>query len=529
MDAAHSRDRAPEASPGRSGAGRGPAWLIDFALIAIFAVALRLPALSISVFNIPSAWDEGAFILAAHEVVRGHLPYLTFWDHKPLGSTMIIAAVMSVLGQSLEVARDLALASVIVTAGSLYAIALRVLSDRLTALASALLYVAFSTQLGGIQLMTESLQAVFATGGVLLLLSVPGRRSASGLLLTFAAAGLAFGIATWIKYVPAVPATLVGGFVLITLLRRPGGQVGRTLALGSVFAAGLLLPTLAGAALYWWNGILDEFLYANFGFAKRYIEHAEHPRGALVDRVRDASLALVQIWPLVVVAAAAFLPGPLRRLSEPERRWGSAVIGLWLVGELAALALQTKFYDHHFLSVLPPLCLAAAAALRFHASAFAIRQRATAAFALATAFVISIPLAHHVFDTAVARFRPDVPREVARALKERMAPGDQVYVANYAPIIYFLADAPLPTRYAFPGFLVGPRVLVDDIPAERRRVLDSRPKYIVLNEAWRYNLAAWDERASSQVEETLAQHYAPQAAWTLPDARGTVRLFAPRG
>ena len=503
-------------------------WLVDLALIGVFAIVLRGPVLSVSVFETPSTWDESAFILAAREVLLGHLPYLTFWDHKPFGSTMLIASVMAIFGQSIETVCLFALAGVVATAWSLYAITRRILPDRSTALSAALLYIAFSTQLGGIQLMTENLQATFAAAGVLILMSAPGQRGAVATALTFAAAGLAFGVATWIKYVPAIPATSVGGFVLITFLRRPGRTVARTAAFGAVFAVGLLLPTLASVLLYWQAGILDEFLHANFGFARRYIEHTEHLRGATIDRLRWASVAVVQVWPLMAATAAAFLPQPFRYFSEPSRRWGSAVVVLWLVGELAALCLQARFFDHQFLSVLPPMSIAAAGVVRFCADRLALPARVAATSALIIALLALIPLVHHARDMSAALFRQDVPRSIAQVIKDEMAPGDQVYVANYAPIIYVLADTLLPTRHAFPGFLVGSRVLVDDVPAERLRVLRNRPKYIVMHEAWRNDLPAWNAQALTQVEETLAQDYAPRAAWTLHDARGIVRLFVRR-
>src|SRR5688500_14620635 len=70
----------------------------DLALIALFAIALRGPTLSISAFDA----DESYLILAARAVLSGHLPYEVFWDHKPLGSTMIVAAAMAALGHSIE-------------------------------------------------------------------------------------------------------------------------------------------------------------------------------------------------------------------------------------------------------------------------------------------------------------------------------------------------------------------------------------------------------------------------------------------
>ena len=182
--------------------------VVDLASIALFAIALRCLTLSTSVIDV----DEGAFVLAAREMTLGHLPYLTFWDHKPLGSTTLIAAALVAFGHSIETVRVLALACVIATAWSLHAIAWRVSPDRLTPLMAASLYIAFSTRLLGLGLMNEILLAPFTAAGVLLLLPAPERRGDLEAALRFAAAGLSFGIAVWIKYVPALPAALVGGF-----------------------------------------------------------------------------------------------------------------------------------------------------------------------------------------------------------------------------------------------------------------------------------------------------------------------------
>jgi hypothetical protein len=136
---------------------------------------------------------------------------------------------------------------------------------------------------------------------------------------------------------------------------------------------------------------------------------------------------------------------------------------------------------------------------------------------------------HHVRETAATLSRPDVPREVAWAIREKMVPGDSVYVVNYEPIIYMLANAPLPTRYAFPVFLVGFRSVTDtDMVVERTRVLGARPKYIVVNETWRSAPDNWDPQAMVQVEDALARHYTPRAAWTLHASLGVIRLFVLR-
>ena len=95
--------------------------------------------------------------------------------------------------------------------------------------------------------MNEVLLAPFTALGVAILLSAPEKRGKSGPVLAFAAAGLAFGTATWIKYVPAIPAALVGGLALIGVVRRPDGGAVRAVALGTVSPLGEVLAHEAEA------------------------------------------------------------------------------------------------------------------------------------------------------------------------------------------------------------------------------------------------------------------------------------------
>jgi hypothetical protein len=377
----------------------------------------------------------------------------------------------------------------------------------------------------------EILLAPFTAGGVLLLLltaSPAGARRAAPL---FAAAGLAFGIAVWIKYVPAVPAALTGGFALLALLlRREPGGLARALGCAALFGLGLLLPTAAGVGLYWRAGALDAFWHANFGFAAAYVETADTPRGLAFQAVRGGSLAVLQIWPLMLAAAASFLPGCRRSLSAQGRSSAFTLVGLWLAGEGLAVAAQMKFYDYQFLATLPPLCVLAAVAVRFHLARLVVPPMAARAAALVIGLMALAPVLHHGRAVAAALSREDVPRAIARALAEAMRPGDRVYVVNHEPIIYFLAGAPLPTRYAFPISLLGPHQALLDVDAEEenRRIIEDQPRLIVMNTSWRDDSMAWDAPAKVLIEDALARRYAPLASWVQAESKGTVRVFVRR-
>jgi 4-amino-4-deoxy-L-arabinose transferase-like glycosyltransferase len=518
--------RPPEVVRGGAGRIGLDARLLDIALIAVVALVLRLPTASVSV---AVSADESAFILAAREVVLGHLPYLTFWDHKPLGSTLLMAGVMAVFGQSIEAMRGLGAACVIVTAWALYAIAGRLAPGRAVPLAAGLLYVVFSTRLSGIATITEIMLAPFTAIGVLLLLRASERRGEPGSALAFAGAGLAFGLGVWVKYVPVVPAAMLGALALLAVLLRDGRSLARTVGLGAAFSAGLLFPTVAGLAFYWWVGELDAFWYANFGFVDRYVELADHPRGAIYLYLRWGTLALLDFWPLALAALGVLLADARRVLLQRERAYAALFVGVWLAAEALAVAAQLKFYNYHFLLLLPPLSVAAAAAVRLHAAALAVPGRAVRLGLVAYVFLALTAVLPHMRQTVALRTQQDVPRRIAEIVASELMPGDPgLFVVNHEPIIYFLARTGLPTRYAFPVTLIGPHqsLLDTDARAEVERILATRPRFMVMNESWRDEpTMMWDEEETIRVERVLEQHYRQRATWILPASKGTVTLY----
>jgi hypothetical protein len=72
----------------------------------------------------------------------------------------------------------------------------------------------------------------------------------------------------------------------------------------------------------------------------------------------------------------------------------------------------------------------------------------------------------------------DVPRLVADRISSSANIGT-VYVFNYEPIIYYLADAPPPTRYVLLPADITACKLADEV----RRIMRSRPSYIVVTDS----------------------------------------------
>src|SRR5438132_1653975 len=109
------------------------------------------------------------------------------------------------------------------------------------------------------------------------------------------------------------------------------------------------------------------------------------------------------------------------------------------------------------------------------------RGRSSAISATSLVLFLLIPAAYgSAADIAKVRQRTshDVPRLVADRIATSARIGT-VYVFNYEPVIYYLADAPPPTRYVLLPADITARKLV----AEVRRILGLRPSHIVVTDS----------------------------------------------
>lgn len=445
------------------------AW-VDRLLLVCFSFFIRSPGFTHSVI---ADWDEAMYALMARELLHGGLPYVTIFQEKPLGPTVFVAAFMWVLGESIWSLRFIGSTSVAVTALILRELALAGRLSRVAAVASALLYAAFSIELGGMASNLEILFAPFTAGAFFIALKYRHTQDFVMQCLVVLIAGLLFGLGIWFKYIAAFPgcilfAWLVGGWMWHSRLasRRAG-------LLAGIYLVACLLPTMATAAVYAWIGAWDAFWYCNIGFMPIY-KGLSRPAG-------DIELTLIQ----VILATYGLVTVALLGVAYWRHRpvLASMVLG-WLLAEVVALSVPWKFWDHYFLLLLPPVCLLAGIGidkilLRLLPKATRERDAALPAVAmLLVAFIVafwSFPRLYQRFD------RPDPSRMIAEFLSRD--PAATVWVINHEPIIYFLAKRPLPTIYVFPPHLVGTYSVLarTDPQAEIRRVLEAKPRYLILD------------------------------------------------
>ena len=480
-------------------------WPVALTLLPLLVLGLRWASFLPSVID----WDESLYLLQAREWLRGNWPLSGVWDMHPVGAPAMIAGAFLLLGERLETVRLLGAGCVAATGYALYALVRQARGPRSLGYSAALLYAAHSVLLGGLASNTEILFAPMVVAALAIAIT-PG--AAWPRLLGM---GLLVGLALLVKPVAAPEGCLAFALLAWPLLRqRASRRLGAMALAYALICAG---PTLLVGAIYAARG--------EFGIW--YSSSIEAPIAYALGRVsgglalwRITLAALALRWVLLLATLAPFaLRGPdaaLRRL---------AALGLgWLAVACLAIAGPGMFFPHYFLIALPPLSLLAAlGAYLFARRVTERRSRAVliAAIGAVCLDVLAADLAPRL-SRGFAMGSPDTPRRMAALMNEELNPGDTIFVPNYQPVVYFLTNARLPTRFPFPVHLTGSfqELAGVDTNAEVARILASRPRFIVLDRSEWFGMRA---TAMAMLTEALEEGY--ELAASFVEERGTVELW----
>ncbi len=458
-------------SPARRARGSGtfPAWL-ELPLWLALVLALRISIIGVSV---ASDWDESVYVLMAQAWLHGGLPYVAVWDQHPVGLPAIIAmgdwfTTDTLLAARVELAMATALGAWVVTQFSF--------PSRARWL-GGLVYVLLMSRPDGIAAQTEPFNATLVASASLLLFraAAPGARSNLG---KAAAAALILGCALQVKYTVLPECVLLCGLHLV--LRRSGGDtIGSLLRRAGLLVACGLAPTVAAGAYFALSGQFGRFVEANLYANTTYLHITPEWLG-LRHMVRKGLRPHVALTVSLGVLGILYVLRVRRRPRIPQPhaaalRW----IGVWMLAGVLDVCLPMKFWPHYFLMITAPLC----ATLPFIVSAVR-RQGTRRVGAVLAGCLVSVVIIDAARTTWIdlqmlsRRVADDVPRRIASAIQAR-GPGG-IYVMDYQPIIYQLAQTVPPTRFVLPAeFGAFAESSGAEPMDELRSVLATQPRYIV--------------------------------------------------
>ena len=482
-------------------------WLLLAALVLV-ACLLALPVLTY-----PLGRDQGEFATIGRGILNGRVPYTDLWNPKPPAVFYVYALAMRLLGQTAVALRAIDFIVVPVSCACLFWIG-RALVNRRVGLWAALLFPVFYftetfwtlTQNDGIVLVPMLLAMVCT-------LKVashqpPVTSSTRSSFVYGLVAGLLAGYVVWYKY----PFALFG--VLLALVYLWQRWLGRGVTPFSRRDVYLMLAYMLGVALSLGGGVLmllaqgawDEFLRS----AQVTAQYTALTFNAddFTALMRTAIGYRWQYWGLLfllaVVGVVSFKLSVASRqslvTSQPTsetRRGGSQTLPLtsvlphllaWLLIGLIIMLSQAKGYDYHWLPMLPPLVLLGALgvdALQGLISGMIVRglppanpykSNRTMLSGLTTVIIgagLLLILAAGIWPVSwryltgqedqvayygrfeAGEFVADESLEVVNLLRERVAPGDSLYIWGFRPEVYYLSGLNPATRFIFQFPLVG--------------------------------------------------------------------------
>lgn len=439
------------------------------ALLLLIVFVARLPVLHRAVLD----WDETVYFMMAQAWLQGHLPYTTVWDNKPPGIYAIFALFQAFI-PGIEAIRAAASLCIAILSWTVLEITTTVAKSRIAGWVAALLLILCSFTNDGLSSNTELFMECFIALAVLCVLR-DGPARLTGLLL---------GCGFLVKYVCAPECLMV--LALLWARRRQAGPIISALLASIIpLAAFSLLYAIAGKLPLLWNCAVE----ANF----RRAAMIWRPERLSLQAERWSTLYAVGLW--VIGWALLQTKRSHQPLGTPN--W---FLSAWLLATLIGAVSAKAFFDHYFLQMLPPLCVAVGVAFS-HLPARSLWVR-LGFVALVAAQPLSAALIalHHATG-------PDSERETAASI--RAANGTSLYVFDAQPILYHLTGLPAPTYYPFPSELTGlalaPVAGVDPVK-EVARILATNPEFIVVN-SWRRDMAGNNPAVYAELYAALAAHY----------------------
>jgi hypothetical protein len=457
-------------------AGKGVVLLL---VLLAFAVLVRARD-----FGNPSIHvDEQYYLLVGDRMLHGAVPYLDIWDRKPIGLFLLFMGMRMLPGDALLAYQLTATLFAALTGGVILLGARRLGATTLGAVAAGcayILWLSFLSGRGGQSPVYYNL--LMAIGGYLTLClpELARRRAIGRIVASGAVACLLAGLAIQVKYTPMVEGAFFG-LAYLWYLRRAGAGIGGLAGAGALWAVLGIAPTVAAILAFraMGTGAFDAFWFSNFASITL---RRGYPAAKIAARLAGTT---AQLAPFAICAVLSWRGSGSRETLR--------IALAWLAAALVAFAMIGAFFDHYALPLLVPLAMLAGPALGrtwWARGVMIVWAIALAAFHLSTER-----------DDRAAIFA------VARVMEAHDG-GRCPYVFAGDSVLYVLAHACVPTRYAFPSTLAYAAeqgATGTDEAAEVRRILAGRPPVIVtLDEP----LSPWNRESAAAVAAALKRDYA---------------------
>ena len=429
--------------------------------------------------------DEGVRALTATRLLDGARLYADVVTDKPPGTTLFYAAVFALAGRSMKAVHVAAALWNFATAMVVYLTTARAHGKR-TGLWAALLFVYFTTNYFTQDMMAANTELLLALPyGAAFACFVRGtdtldKQSSTRRGLWLVGAGVMTGLATMFKQTGVLNLLFFGLYELVFAYRArhdfqsvtawlmASGK--RLLARLSLVAIGFLLVIAAFVASlasmhaladFWRNGVEINMFYIDSEPASLWWRFA-------VGRGMGYVLFNFVLWALAAWTV-------IRSIRAARLAAFNLTVALWCAVSLISIVMSGRFFGHYFITALPALAMLAAPSVPWFGKRLrdpAYKRRARVALAiLVIFFAVGLIRSHH--RTAVLAYetvtghrtswsadwgmtkRQDEATVIAATLRDRLQPGEPLYIWGYAHDVYWQTGCRPAARYLTPYYIDG--------------------------------------------------------------------------
>ncbi|MFY9571456.1 MAG: glycosyltransferase family 39 protein [Blastocatellia bacterium] len=439
--------------------------------------------------------DEGVRALTAVRMLEGARLYADVVTDKPPGASLFYAAVFVLFGRSMKAVHLAAIIWNFATSVIVYLMAARFYNKR-TGLWAALIFVYFSTNYFTQDMMaanTELLMALpYSAGFYFFMLATrrdkPATRFDGTVLIP---AGVLTGLAALFKQIGVLNLAFFAVYeILVAWSARRRDAEHRASLMAScrrlfvhlgLIAIGfdlvlatfvLWLESMSAFGDFWRNGVVLNMFYID-----------SEPLGLWVRFMLGRGVGFVffnaALWSLACWTAWCSIRSVIHDTRTATNRPAilsmDVAIVLWTLVSLIAVIMSGRFYGHYFIPALPGLSLLASRAVEPLAEMVrdpAHRRRSIVVVAaLSLFFVIGFLRCHH--RTAVLAYetvtgtrtrwssnwgmtkREAEAEIISQFVRERISPGEPLYIWGYAHDVYWRTGCRPASRYLTPYYIDG--------------------------------------------------------------------------
>ena len=426
--------------------------------LALLAMLLALPVLAY-----PLGRDQGTYANIAQAIRAGGLPYMDMWDIKPPAIYYLYAAAFSIFGATPPAVHVLDLIFVPLTLIPLYGLTRRLAGVGAACWAMLLLPVFYFTETFASLSQSDSLVIMPMTWAVWFVIRAGESPRGGAQALRWAAlTGGVCAAVLWFKHYYAAFAVVLILEHILTRRAVPWRE-------GIAFAVGGMVVALPILVYFVGNGVWAQMLIVAQGTAG-YSGQAFSSPQALIDQFGHYLAFRWSHWGVLLSLVGL---SALVRFKQAE---GARLVGLWLLAGLVFVAMQGKGFDTHWLPLLPPLVMLAAAGLdgaitRLKRLDVRLARVGMVGVVLLLAGVLAKDtwarawpyFSGQVGPRAYARqfqagdIKADESLKMAQWLQARFPAGETIYIWGFRPEIAFMAGLKPATRFQMHFPLVGNR------------------------------------------------------------------------